>query len=640
MASPAKPTPRSESIDTPPEPAPDNMATAVFLGATLISIAWLTFLSLPQGRMTPGFGQFALNFSARLALPYVLSLAMLFWRDGSAGQRMAFGTAVVNALWAIPLAGLLLVFGGFTLGDRSQEAALGAVAICAALQIPLMLASGIALRRAHHGRSANFSPSASTGAGWVLAFMLPIAASGSSFALAQERFRGFSENSKLAAGNSRAAQETVRLLQACLEAYRDKGYPSRLSVCGEAESRTSESSGYRFEYVTSVPGADGRIGAYMICAEPRTYLLTGVDVVVANSTGAFGAGTAWGASANTPPTCTSAQGVNLAMAFCAFTHAGRRPAAGYPARFSEMSNCVMQYRKVAEVHAHGLTDDRTQERFDYIAGPARSDGRVTRFRIYRARGPDDSVRFVDEHFQEIKRLQPTIDAEMIAARASTPAKASPERFEPGCQAGQAMDCFLAGSEWERKSRQLPESERQTGAAALSRKSMDAHIRGCDLGAAGSCADLAWAYERGTGVTRDAVRAARLYERACGLDLALGCNRAGAMFERDREGHSPTLASRSKGTPDQPELPADRGRSIYFYARACNLGEREACLVGGNLLAQPGASEPNRAEAIRMLERACDDGLSHACANAAEIAPGRAEEFRFRACVLSGSAACR
>lgn len=640
MTRPPSPTPSFEGGDSPAGSTPEKLATAVLLAATLIAIVSLTLMSLPQGRVTPGFGRFALTFAAQLALPYVLSFAMLFWRDGSAGLRLAFGAAVVNSLWAVPLSGFLLVFGGFTLGNKSQEAALGAVAISAGLQVPLMLASGIALRRAHHRSGVDSSPSTPIGAGWILAFMLPTVASGGLFPLAQERFRGFSETSKRAASNSRAAQETVRLLQACLATHKDKGYPANLSVCDEVKERTSESSGYRFRYVTSAPVQDGRIGAYMICAEPLSYLRTGVDVVVANSTEAFGAGTAFGASVENPPTCTAIQGVNLAMAFCAFTHAGRHPAAGYPARFSEMSSCVLQHRKVAEVRPQGLTDDRTRERFDYIAGPAASDGRVTRFRIYRARGPDDSVRFVDEHFQEIKRLQPAIDAEMVAARAATPVKASPENYEPGCQAGNASDCFLAGSEWERKLRQMPESERRTEAAAIHLRSMEAHNRGCELGAAGSCADRASAYEHGNGVARDVVHAARLYERACGLDLALGCERAGAMFERGREGHSSTLGHSSKATPDRPDLFADLGRSIHFYIRACDLGNREACLAGGNLLAKAGGSDNDRAKAIRVLERACDDGLSYACAKAAEIAPGRAEEFGFRACVLGGGAACR
>ena len=120
-------------------------------------------------------------------------------------------------------------------------------------------------------------------------------------------------------------------------------------------------------------------------------------------------------------------------------------------------------------------------------------------------------------------------------------------FERGCARGHASACLELG---RRKllADGLPE-DRPGAVAAL-------HTA-CTL-AARTCDGLATAYEYGLGVTEDAARARRLYDRACGTGRPEACLALGDMLGEGRGG------------------PADAVRAKALYEGACAAGVDEAC----------------------------------------------------------------
>ena len=229
-----------------------RILAALFALCTLGAIAWYAYWMLPQRLLIPGFMPIFLIFFGGLALPYLMTLGLLAWRGGRDGLRFALGTALVNAVWALPLGALLVLLGGFALGNRDQVQSILAVVTGALLQIPLLTVAGIALWRSR-GREPEFRalplPAPTV---WMLAFLLPIVASGGSLLNADRKIKEFQARSIQAASNGSAARETMKLLQSCLSQYRESGFPERIDACSDMAARMTESSGYRFEYLPAV----------------------------------------------------------------------------------------------------------------------------------------------------------------------------------------------------------------------------------------------------------------------------------------------------------------------------------------------------------------------------------------------------
>lgn len=607
-----------------------TVAALLALG-TLAALGWFARWTWPQGRVTPGFDALVLLFCGALALPYLLTLALLARRDGRDGLRLAVGTATVNAAWALPLAGFLNLFAGFTMGNRDQEQTLLAITSGALLQ-PLLLAAAVA------GLARGRAVAAPAGAGarrkvWVLCFALPALVSGASLfgmKLAGERFEA---RSAQAAANTSAAQQTVSSAQACLAAFRDAGYPATLDGCVEVRQDLRD-AGYRLSYLPAVPGDDGRRPAYMLCAQPLAFRASGFEIVVASSAGELGSGIGAEATPQHPPTCASVLGTAQALAWCAFEFAARAPAAGYPRRLADMAACVAQRRDVRDLGPDRLADTEGRV-FAYVAGAADAGGRVAHFRIYRLARSDGLPLWLDERLMPSPRQSPKAGPIVEGL----PAQAVPERFMAGCEQGKGDDCFVAGLEWERRLLQRGKGEQDDEAAALHGSAQTAFERGCRLDDARSCASLAARLEQGEGIARDVVRAAGLYGRACGLGDALGCRRAAEMFESGRRGHVATLQSPSPPQPAPPDLARDMARAVELHGRACELGDTEACFVAARLLTDGEGAPPDRPRALSLFERACDDALAPACERAAMLSPEREPEFRQRACAFDVNARC-
>jgi TPR repeat protein len=602
------------------------LAALLALG-TVGAIGWHAYWSLPQARLTPGLARFFFAFSAGLALPYLVAVVLLARRRGRDGLRLAFASALVNAVWALPLAALLVLFGGFTMGNHDQEQQLLAVASAALLQLPLLAVAGAGLWRTRSPERGSAS------AAWSLAFALPMLASLSSWLYADWEQRAFKARAERAARSDAAALEAVQALQGCLAAYQERGYPANLEACPDAAARMAEASGHRFEYLPSLADASGRAGAFLLCAQPIEFRVTGSETVVADASGSFGAGVAAQAAPDAPPSCASVLGPERAIAYCAYARAASEPAKGYPARLAEIAPCVSARRTLRELGADRLTAE-PGEQYAYLAAPPDASGRIARFRIYRFGLPGGNARWIDDQL----RSSEAKTSESGPVVAGLPAAAAPERFAAGCAGGSGADCFVEGYEWQRRARQTGSGEREPSVAALREAALAAFERGCALDDARSCAWLATELEDAIGAERDVVRAAALYEKACALRDALGCHRAAEMYESGRKARPQTLPPPPAVTR-AADLPRDVARAVGLYARACDLGDADACFIAARLLAAGDGVEPDRGRAFALFARLCEDGMALACSRAADLEPARRSEYLRRACVLGGASEC-
>jgi uncharacterized protein len=169
------------------------------------------------------------------------------------------------------------------------------------------------------------------------------------------------------------------------------------------------------------------------------------------------------------------------------------------------------------------------------------------------------------------------DAAGLSARLET---------ERACLAGQRTQCFQVGLGFYFGREGFP---RDLGRAA------QAYRRGCDLGDAAACNNLADALAYGDGVERDVVRSASLYGRACRLGQALGCANSGQMFENGLG------------------VFRDRARARELYQTACMSGDVYGCLHAEMLAAQDAGAPREAQRALAHWRRACARGSAKACA---------------------------
>jgi TPR repeat protein len=604
-----------------------HLLVGLLLLGVIAAIGWYGYWTLPRGVLIPGLSRFTVLFLGGLALPYVTSLVLLILQDGRQGMRLAFGTAFVNAIWVLPLGTVLLLFAGFTMGNRDQEQALAAVVSGAALQILLLIVTGAALWK---GRKLAQPASGA----WLAAFVFPLVASGTSWAYLEWQVKATKAQSAQAGVNSRDAQETIKLFQDCLSGFQGKGYPVTIDACPDGAARVSANSGYQFEYLPALADASGRRGAYQLCARPKEFRATGYETVVANSAGVYGAGVAEQATLDRTPTCASVLSVDRALAWCAYELAAHGLSSGYPTQLADMTACLGQRDDLGAVGPDRVTT-KGGEVFAYLAGPSDASGSVSTFRIYRLRHVEGQSVWIDEWLRESAKK----GAKAGPVIEGLPDEAVPERFDPGCLAGRGDDCYVAGSEWERKAFQAERGAQAASIPSMREAARKAYAQGCELRDARSCVSAASELEYGRDVPRDVVRAAALYERACALGYADGCRHAGNMFESGRKAKTESLYPQVPPAPPGLDLPKDVPRAVTLYHRACEGYDEQACFIAGRLLAGGEGMPADPERAFGYFSRLCGDGMSEACSRAAELSPNQREHYLRRACVLGKSESC-
>lgn len=136
-----------------------------------------------------------------------------------------------------------------------------------------------------------------------------------------------------------------------------------------------------------------------------------------------------------------------------------------------------------------------------------------------------------------------------------------ERLEKNCTADFAASCYTLG---DLVSRGLGVTKDEPRAEALYVKGLALATAGCDGGDPFECTIAALMQQNGRGVARSEERAKELFDRAGNLDRELcDSGRADACI----------LAVKGYGYPRRPPPLAE---AVRLVARACELGEAEAC----------------------------------------------------------------
>jgi len=174
-----------------------------------------------------------------------------------------------------------------------------------------------------------------------------------------------------------------------------------------------------------------------------------------------------------------------------------------------------------------------------------------------------------------------------------------------CDAGHAASCATLGR------------VHRTSALDLA-KSAHFEDKACQLGVMFSCAMLAEAYHRASGVPRDEAQAQRLSERACAGGENLGCsNIALPRLAQLREGwcsHDNWNACMQVGGQYEGGngVPREASRAATFYELACTHGNAIGCYSLADLYRKGTGVHQSDESAASYDRMACTLGLQQAC----------------------------
>lgn len=159
-----------------------------------------------------------------------------------------------------------------------------------------------------------------------------------------------------------------------------------------------------------------------------------------------------------------------------------------------------------------------------------------------------------------------------------------------------------------------------------------------------CAFLGLAYEEGSGVATDPVRAASYYNQACEAGEPAGCNnlallylrgagvpedlaRAVALFDRAcTEEHGDGCFNLGNRYRLGDGVATDLARAAELYERACGRGSPEGCNNLAFMMAEGQGRDADPERARELYGMACDEGLTPAC-EARDALPSPEEEER-------------
>jgi TPR repeat protein len=168
---------------------------------------------------------------------------------------------------------------------------------------------------------------------------------------------------------------------------------------------------------------------------------------------------------------------------------------------------------------------------------------------------------------------------------------APETCLPGCNAGDAHACFLAGEGFNHLSDFQQDITRARAA----------YERGCKLRSMEACTTLGIFFEDGTAGPKDLDEAMALYERACAGEMAVACRNVGRLCEGDA-GYPPNL---------------EKARSAYqrglkLALNQCALGRAHPCMVAGYMLEDGQGADRDEARGTELVAKACKLGYPWAC----------------------------
>lgn len=469
-------------------------------------------------------------------LPYAAILALYFNRRlRGYAFTLAAGSAAVAILTLGLFAGVLLVFIGFTMGNKDQLAVALALPAYVLVQIPLGLAALAAWRKL----PATERPARA----WAIGIALPVAYAALGFGSYYWYEYQHKAASRQAAANDAAAAVSVKRAVECLASHREShggSFPGSFDAvqpCLGGDAR-SVFAGYRVSYVPALPDSRGRVGIYSLCAEAEKVGRTGWHTYVADEEGS-GSVYAFDYESLKAPSCGGAwfhAQLLRRVKHCVVAYAAKNPREGYPASLLQLGDhgdrCLTEAGDVRGLDA--VSVGAFDFAVGYRPGPAESDGRVLRFELSTAvrKGNASYTVMIDETGARYasaegwaKRGDPTPEAvlERIAAR-ERETREEIDALAQRCEQASAADCALLGFRQYRDEksdaraleawRRACELRNREGCLFVLSKEKDFDVFGfalsdksdCVKGEAAGCKRLAKLVAHFDGCTRDAAPA--------------------------------------------------------------------------------------------------------------------------------------
>lgn len=467
--------------------------------------------------------------------------------------------------------------------------------------------------------------------------------------------------------NDAKAALAVDALARCLvddrAARPGRGFPSSLEDrgstrhrCAPADLVSGRTGTHRLSYLPALPGREGLVTAFTLCAEPLAFGTTGRQTIVAEapardalSIAGFRRRVGYPQSQRGPRPlgCSDAWSMDsrlqTAIRHCAFLYATSHPELGYPSRIGELvapeSGCLSVVYGTLSVSRDVVTWESAGgnvTRLAYLPETPDRSGRTTAFEIHVIRAFDEwSDESAVEHsdFSREQRLwKAATMQDRVRLRVGVDFVPNLPRLEKECSAGRASSCadlgdtlfldvrghYNPGAPWDKVARayrqaceggvslgclrvfELVEDLHQlleigVGHATLDVESIACSFldRGCAIEPGEACWKGVLALESATCPAGSGPSLDERIERACRTRRPGAC---GALGER-------YLASGGR--------PWGFGQVAPLLDAACHSTDPAACAVLGRmLLARP--SEPQAGPRARQLFR-------RACALAAEAA---------------------
>ncbi len=212
--------------------------------------------------------------------------------------------------------------------------------------------------------------------------------------------------------------------------------------------------------------------------------------------------------------------------------------------------------------------------------------------------PPAPVRRVDDGDEERLACEPErCEAEIFAAWTSGRRSEALDRATWACEHRVPYGCAFLGLAYEEG----------TGLARDPVRAASYYNEACEGGEPAGCNNLALLYQRGEGVPEDLARAVSLFEQACDGNHGDGCFNLGNRY---RLGDG---------------VAADDGRAAELYEKACSRGSPEGCNNLAFLMAEGRGIEEDVDRARELYGMACDEGLESACEARDALGPAGSEE---------------
>jgi len=537
------------------------------------------------------------------SLPYAAILALFFsGRLRGYAFTLAAGSAATAILTLGLFAGVLLVFIGFTMGNKDQLAVALALPAYVLVQVPL----GIAALAAWWKLPAAERPARA----WAIGIALPVVYAALGFA----GYFGYLYQHKLtlqqAAANDSAAALAIKRAADCLASHRDAhagSFPGSLDAVGPCLGGDARSvfAGYRVSYIPALPDDRGRVGVYSLCAEAQGVGKTGWHTYVADEQGSARA-LEFDTERLSAPSCGGAWGSDLlrGVKHCVVAYAAKNPREGYPASLLQLSDqgnrCLRQAEGLRHLDANSAS---THESVVGYRPGAAEGGRVVRFELstmlgkgkasYKVMIDETGARYASEH-DWAKRGDPAPEEvlEQIAARARE-TRVEIDALAQRCEQASAADCALLGFR-----RYLDE---KSGAPGL-----EAWRKACELKDREACM-FVLSKEKDNEVFGFALSD----KSNCVKGEAVGCRRLARLVAHFEGCHREARPADCAEIAYRYARGGDTRRANQIWLAACDKRHKESCLLG----------KTRDFEYIRIfkLKDRCVEGEDAACTELAKVA---------------------